>query len=84
MNPDQAIDLVRQALLLCLLIAGPILLVGLIVALVVGLFQAATNISEASLTFVPKVAAMAIAGVVLLPWMISRLVDFAAQMFTWP
>ena len=84
MNPDQAIDFVRQALLLCLLIAGPVLLIGLIVALVVGLLQAATNITEQSLTFVPKVLAMALAGALLLPWMVSRLMDFAAQMFTWP
>ena len=84
MNPDQAIDFVRQALLLCLLIAGPVLLVGLIVALVVGLLQAATNVTEQSLTFVPKVLAMALAGALLLPWMLSRLMDFAAQMFSWP
>ncbi|NIA07730.1 MAG: flagellar type III secretion system protein FliQ [Actinobacteria bacterium] len=84
MNPDQAIDFVRQALLLVLLIAGPVLLIGLIVALVVGLLQAATNVTEQSLTFVPKVLAMAIAGALLLPWMVSRLMDFAAQMFTWP
>ena len=84
MSPDQAIDFARQALLLCLLIAGPVLLIGLIVALVVGLLQAATNVTEQSLTFVPKVLAMAIAGVLLLPWMVSRLMDFAAQMFTWP
>ena len=84
MNPDQAIDFARQALLLCLLIAGPVLLIGLIVALLVGLLQAATNVSEQSLTFVPKVLAMAIAGALLLPWMVSRLIDFAAQMFTWP
>ena len=84
MTSDQAIDLVRQALLLCLLIAGPVLLVALLVALVVGLLQAATGITEQSLTFVPKVVAMALAGALLLPWMISRLVDFAAHMFTWP
>ena len=84
MSPDQAIDFARQALLLCLLIAGPVLLIGLIVALVVGLLQAATNVTEQSLTFVPKVFAMAIAGALLLPWMVSRLMDFAAQMFTWP
>ena len=83
MSPEQAIDFARQALLLGLLIAGPILLIGLIVALIVGLFQAATNVTESSLIFVPKVFAMAIAGAVLLPWMVSRLVDFAAQMFTW-
>ena len=84
MTADQAIDFVRQALVLCLLLAGPVLLVGLLVGLVVGLLQAAAGLTEQSLTFVPKLAAMALAGALLLPWMISRLVDFAAAMFTWP
>ncbi len=84
MSPDQAIDLARQALILCLLIAGPILLVALLVGLVVGLLQAATQLTEQTVAFVPKLAAMALAGILLLPWMISRLVDFAARMFTWP
>ena len=84
MTPGQAIDLVRQALLLCLLIAGPVLLVALLVALLVSLLQAATGITEQSLTFVPKLLAMALAGALPSPWMVSRLVDFAAHMFIWP
>ena len=84
MSPDQAIDFVRQALVLFLLIAGPVLLAGLLVALVIGLLQSATGLSEQSLIFVPKIAVMALIGALLLPWMISRLLDFAAAMFTWP
>ena len=84
MSTDYAIDLARQALILCLLIAGPILLIALLVGLVVGLLQAATQLTEQTVAFVPKLAAMAFAGILLLPWMISRLVDFANQMFTWP
>ena len=84
MSPDQAIDLARQALILCLLIAGPILLIALLVGLVVGLLQSATGLNEQTVAFVPKLAGMALAGIVLLPWMVSRLVDFAARMFTWP
>ena len=84
MTPDQAIDLVRQALLLALLMAGPVLLVALVVALLVGLLQAATGVTEQSLTFVPKIAAMALVGALLFPWMISRLLDFAALMFVCP
>ena len=84
MGPDQAIDFVRQALVLCLLIAGPVLFLGLLVALVIGLLQSATGLSEQSLIFVPKIAVMALIGALLLPWMISRLLDFAAAMFTWP
>ena len=83
MSPDQSIDFARQALLLGLLIAGPILLVALLVGLVIALLQAATQLTEHTLAFVPKLAAVALAGILLMPWMISRLVDFAARMFTW-
>ena len=84
MSADQAIDFARQALLLGLLVAAPVMLIGFIVALIVGLLQAATQITEQTVTFVPKLAAMALIAVLLLPWMISRIVDFAAQMFLWP
>lgn len=84
MSADQAIDFARQALLLGLLVAAPVMLIGFIVALIVGLLQAATQITEQTVTFVPKLAAMALIAVLFLPWMISRIVDFAAQMFLWP
>ena len=84
MSADYAIDLARQALILCLLVAGPILLIALLVGLVVGLLQAATQLTEQTVAFVPKLAAMALAGFLLLPWMISRIVDFATRMFIWP
>ena len=83
MLSDSAIDLVRQALLLGLLLAGPILLVGLLVGLIVGLLQAATQVTEQTLAFVPKLAAMALVAALLLPWMVSRLIDFASRMFIW-
>ena len=83
MSPDQAIDLARQALLLCLIIAGPILLVALLVGLLVSLLQAATQLTEQTLAFVPKLAAVTLAGILFMPWTISRLVEFATRMFTW-
>lgn len=84
MSADQAIDFARQALLLGLLVAAPVMVVGLIVALIVGILQAATQVTEQTITFVPKLAAMALIGALFLPWMISRIVDFAALMFVWP
>ena len=84
MSADQAIDFARQALLLGLLVAAPVMLIGLIVALIVGILQAATQINEQTISFVPKLAAMALIGALFLPWMISRIVDFAAVMFIWP
>ena len=64
-------------------IAGPVLLVALLVGLLVSLLQAATQVTEQTLAFVPKLAAVTIAGILFMPWAISRLVEFATRMFTW-
>ena len=62
MDASQAIDLARQAVMLTLMVAAPVLLVGLIVAAVVGVLQAATQVQEQTLSFVPKMAAMVVRG----------------------
>jgi flagellar biosynthetic protein FliQ len=64
---QEATDLVRQSLVLALLIASPMLVIGMLVGIVISLFQAVTQIQEQTLTFVPKIAAMIIAAVVLMP-----------------
>ena len=79
---EEAIDIVRAALLEALLIAGPILGAGLVVGLFISLFQAVTQIQEQTLTFVPKIIVMIIVAVVLLSWISGRLIDFAHEMFT--
>jgi len=80
-DASQAIDLARQAAMLTLVIAAPVLVVGLIVALLVGVLQAATQVQEQTLSFVPKMAAMMLAALVVGPWMLSRVVEFAKEMF---
>lgn len=78
---DQAvITIVRDAFYNVLLVVGPILLVSLIVGLIISIFQAATSISEQTLTFVPKLLAVFITIVLLLPFMISTLKTFAIEM----
>ena len=76
MNPQQVFTLGQEGLTLLLMVSAPVLLVVLVVGLVVSIFQAATQINEATLSFVPKVVAavavLAIAG----PWMLSTLVDY--------
>jgi len=79
---DSIIDLVREMLLITLKIAAPILLAGIAVGLVISLFQSITSIQEQTLTFVPKIAAMLVVAVVLLPWIVQRLVEFTVEMFT--
>jgi flagellar biosynthetic protein FliQ len=76
------IDVVRTALLQALIIAVPILGAGLIVGLLVSLFQSVTQIQEQTLTFVPKIIVMILVAIVLLGWISVRLGDFAYEMFT--
>jgi flagellar biosynthetic protein FliQ len=78
---DQATDLVRHTLLLALLVSTPMLAIGLVVGIVVSLFQAITQIQEQTLTFVPKIVAMVAAAIFLFPWMGHYLAEYATQMF---
>ena len=82
MNVDQATDLIRHTLLLALTISAPMLLIGLAVGIIVSLFQAVTQIQEQTLTFIPKIAAMTVAAIVLMPWIAQRLLDYTSAMFT--
>lgn len=81
MDPALVIDIGRQALLVVLMIGGPLLIAGLIVGLLVGVFQAVTQIHEMTLTFIPKI--LAIVGMLffLLPWMIIKFVEFTVSLF---
>jgi flagellar biosynthetic protein FliQ len=71
------IRLGQQAMWMVALVAGPMLAVGLLVGLVVSVLQASTQINEQTLSFVPKMAAVLVAGAVFGPWMLAQLVDFA-------
>lgn len=82
MDTGSAIDLARQAVTLVIILATPVLLVGLVVGLVVSLMQAVTQVHEQTLSFVPKIIAMMLAMIVLGPWMISRIVEFSREMFS--
>jgi flagellar biosynthetic protein FliQ len=82
MSLDQATDLVRQTLLLTLIIAAPMLIIGMIVGILISLFQAVTQIQEQTLTFVPKITAMFVAAIILMPWIGQRLLDYASVMFS--
>jgi flagellar biosynthetic protein FliQ len=81
MGIEQAIDTLREAMLVALLIVGPILIIGMVIGLTISIVQAVTQIQEATLTFVPKIIAMGIAVVLVMPWMFQRLIDYSRQMF---
>ena len=82
MNVEQATDLIRHTLLLTLTVSAPMLLIGLAVGILVSLLQAVTQIQEQTLTFIPKIAAMFAAAIMLMPWISQRLLEYATVMVT--
>jgi len=75
------VDLGRQALWMTMLISAPILGIGLIVGLTVGIFQAATSINEQTLSFIPKLVALGVTLAMTGGWMINTMVDYTRVLF---
>jgi len=82
MDAGEAVNLCRQAVMLMLVLSAPVLIVGLVVALVVSVLQALTQVQEQTLSFIPKIVAMLLAVVAFGPWMLQRLIEFSQKMFT--
>jgi flagellar biosynthetic protein FliQ len=76
MSPTLAVELIRQAITVTLLVAAPLLITSLAVGILVSLIQAVTQIQEQTLTFIPKLVAMAAVFVILLPWSLAQLVQY--------
>jgi flagellar biosynthesis protein FliQ len=80
MTPDSVVALIRQALEMAMLAAGPLLLASLLTGLLVSIFQAATQINEMTLTFIPKLIIMFLVMALLGPWTLGMMVDFMVQL----
>ena len=80
MSDVMVIELARRTMLLALMLAGPLLSVALGVGVLVSVFQAVTQIQEQTLTFVPKFAAIAIVGLLLMPWFLQQLVRYITEL----
>ena len=80
MTPELVMTLGRQAVEMTLILAGPLLLSALVVGLIVSIFQAATQINEQTLSFIPKLIATFIALLLAGPWMLSMMVDFIRRL----
>lgn len=76
MTPDLILGIGRDALWVTMLVSAPLLLAALVVGLLVGFFQAATQINEMTLTFVPKMLALAAVMALAGPWMLRQLTDY--------
>lgn len=81
MNQDQVVKLAMDALLLALKVGMPLLLAGLLVGLVVSIFQAVTQIQEMTLSFIPKILAVALVLVVAGPWMLDQIVSYTSDLY---
>jgi len=82
MSPDLIIGIAGETIKVTLLVAAPMLLVGLVIGLAVSIFQAVTQIQEMTLVFVPKILAVLIAMLIVLPWMMNILVTYTQSLFS--
>ncbi len=82
MTPQDAITISQEAVKVTLLLAGPVLLVGMAVGLFISLFQAVTQIQEMTLTFVPKIVAVMLTVLFLSSWMIATMVDYTHNLIS--
>lgn len=81
MTQEMVVAIGREALTLTLLVSGPMLAFGLIIGLIISVFQAVTQINEMTITFVPKIVAVAAALLLFLPWIINMVTDFTTRMY---
>jgi flagellar biosynthetic protein FliQ len=80
-DQDTVINLGQQAMSLVLKVGAPLLVTGLVVGLIVSVFQTITQIQEQSLTFIPKIAATAVVIVVAGPWMLNQLLGYTENLY---
>ena len=81
MTPETIVTIGQQALLVLLMVCAPMLLAALAVGLLVSIFQAATQINEMTLSFIPKLVAVFVTMIVAGPWIMSTLLDYIRRLF---
>lgn len=83
MNIDEStIEMIRTALVITLKVTAPILAAGVLVGLVISIFQSVTSIQDQTISLVPKIVVMLVVAILLAGWIIQRLVDYTAQLFS--
>ncbi len=81
MSPDLVVQLARRSFEVTLLLAAPLLISGLVVGLLISIFQAVTSIQEATLAFAPKIIIVMVTMVIFFPWMMSYMSDFTRELY---
>lgn len=81
MTPEMVMDLARNTLMVTAMIAAPLLLTALVTGLVIGMLQAATQINESTLSFIPKLLVLVLALFVSGPWILRVLIDFTRNLY---
>ena len=79
MNPQDAIDLGREAVKACLMVGGPILLASLVIGLIVGIAQAMTQVQDQTVSFVPKLICLLLVLGLCLPWLTDQMINYAGE-----
>lgn len=82
MTPEGVITIIQRALEVMMLVSAPLLLAALVTGLLVSIFQAATQINEMTLTFIPKLIVMFLVMVIAGPWMLNTVMDYTIRLFT--
>jgi flagellar biosynthesis protein FliQ len=82
MNPESVVQIAKEAIEVTLFVSLPIMGVGMIVGLLISLFQAVTQIHEMTLTFVPKIVAVMLCLLFLMPWMMQKMIAYTEQLIT--
>ena len=80
MTPETVATIGKEAIETMLLIAAPMLIIGLVVGIMISVFQAATQIQEMTLTFVPKIVAVFVALLIFFPWMMQTMIEFTREL----
>ena len=81
MTPDTIIGLMAETIKVTLMVAAPMLIVGLVVGVIISLFQAVTQIQEMTLVFVPKIVAVLVTLIAALPWMMGMMISYTQNLF---
>ena len=82
MTTELVLGLGREAVILTLMVASPMLILGLLVGVTISILQAVTQIQEMTLTFVPKIVAVALGFLIFFPWILAKVVGFTTRLFS--